>query len=181
MKFLKDILVLDFEGGHHGPKQLGAVLLDKETLDEKDRFVSYMYLDMQGIPSLKSGITQDMLDDAPQPGKVAKKFYKKFGTNVFLASFVSDLDIQHLRRIIKEAGLNSFEYDYHILDIWPLAYTHLLKNGYEGNFDSESIFQAFGFSPRANHNALEDARIAAGVLRKIVFDLNSLRQSAVIC
>ena len=170
MKFKKDILVIDFEGGHYGPKQIGAVLLDKETLDEKDRFCCYMYLNMQGIPSMKSGITQDTLDNAPSRVEVAKRFYEKFGTNIFLASFVSDLDIQHLRTIINEAGINSPEYDYHILDIWPLAYTYLLKRGYEGNADSESIFRAFGFAPRGNHNALEDARIAAGILRKIIFD-----------
>ena len=173
MKFLKDILVIDFEGGHYKPKQLGAVLLDKETLEEKDRFVSYIYLDMQGVPSLKSGITQDMLNSAPQPDEVAKKFYKKFGTNVFIASFVSDLDIENLRNIMNKAGINPLEYDYHTLDIWPIAYIYLLKNGYEGNYDSENIFQAFGFPPRGNHDALEDVRITASILRKITFDLTN--------
>lgn len=170
MKFKKDILVIDFEGGHYGPKQLGAVLLDKETLDEKGTFVSYMYLDMQGVPSLKSGITQEMLNSAPQPEEVAESFYKKFGANVFLASFVSDLDMQHLKKIVKKARVDFSEYDYHILDIWPLAYTYLLKKGYDGNYDSESIFQAFGFPPRGNHSALEDAKMASKILRKILLE-----------
>jgi DNA polymerase III epsilon subunit-like protein len=32
----------------------------------------------------------------------------------------------------------------------------------------EEIFQAFGIKPRGLHNALEDCRIAAEVLRKVV-------------
>ncbi len=170
MKFKKDILIIDFEGGQAGPKQLGAVLLDKETLAEKDSFCSYIYLDMQGVPSMRSGITQDMLDTAPQRADMAKRFYDKFGTNIFLASFVSGFDVQHLKTIMSEANINYFEYDYHILDVWPLAYTYLLKKGYEGNFDSESIFQSFGIAPRGKHDALEDARITAKILRQIIID-----------
>jgi DNA polymerase III epsilon subunit-like protein len=167
MKFCKDILIIDFEG-LDDPKQIGAILLDKNTLEEKDSFVSYIYTDMQGKPSVKSGITQEMLEGAPSQSEIGKIIYDKFGTNVLIGSFVSDLDIYNFKKILNSAGIEFSNYDYHILDIWPLAYVYLLKRGYEGKINSEEIFQAFGSRPRGFHNALEDCRITADVLRKIV-------------
>lgn len=165
MKFPKDILVIDFEG-FRAPKQIGAVLLDKDTLEEKESFVSYIHAQVLGNKSTKSGITQEMLDDAPTQAEVAKLFHEKFGTDVLLASFVADLDVNHFQTILKAAGIEFSAYDYHVLDIWPIAYTHLLKQGYTGSPHSEDIFQAFGLPARGLHNALEDCRYAAEVLRK---------------
>jgi len=164
MNFPKDILLIDFEG-LHAPKQVGAILLDKNTLEEKESFVSYIYADMEGRPSFKSGITQEMLNDAPKSGEVGKRIVEKFGTDVILASFVAELDVRHLRLIMQVADIKE-GYDYHVLDIWPIAYTHLLKMGYKGQMNSEDIFQALGMKPRGLHDALEDCRIAAEVLRK---------------
>jgi DNA polymerase III epsilon subunit-like protein len=165
MRFPKDILIIDFEGFNE-PKQIGAVLLDKETLEEKDSFVSYIYTDMKGKPSLKSGIAQEMLNGAPKQAEVGKQIYEKFGTDVFLAPFVAGLDLSHFKKIITAAGKDFQEYDYHVLDIWPVAYFHLLKQGYSGSYRSEEIFQEFGSQPRGFHDALEDCRLAAEVLRK---------------
>jgi DNA polymerase III epsilon subunit-like protein len=167
MKFSKDLLVIDFEG-FKKPIQIGVVLLDKETLQEKDNFVSYIYADVEGQASRISGITQEMINEAPKQEEVGKLIYEKFGTNILLASFVQDLDINHFQTILSAAGIDFNKYDYHILDIWPVAYIHLLKNGYTGGIRSEEIFQQFGAKPRTLHNALEDSRIAADILRKIV-------------
>jgi len=167
MKFLKDLLIIDFEG-FLGPKQVGLVLLDKETLDEKDVFSSYIYFDMQGVPSMKSGITQEMLDNAPSRGDVGKMIHSRFGSDVFLGAFVGGIDFHHFDTLISEAGLDTKMYDYHHLDIWPIAYVHLLKQGYSGKINSDQIFAEFGIPQRGHHDALEDARIAADILRKIV-------------
>ncbi len=170
MAFLKDILVIDFEGSRY-PKQIGAVLLDRETLVEKDFFESYIYADMGTDVSMKSGITQDMLTHAPHQEEIGKILHDRFGTNIFIGSFVSDFDIKHFKTILTVAGFNVSEYDYHILDIWPIAYAHLVKNGYTGKPNSEEIFQAFGAQPRGRHNALEDARISADVLRQVMLKM----------
>ncbi len=174
MKFPKDILIIDFEGLKQ-PVQIGAVLLDKETLEEKDNFVSYIYADLEGYVSPTSGISQEMINDAPKPEEVGKMMYEKFGADIFLASFVQNLDILHFRKIISAAGIDFIEagtdfkkYDTHILDIWPVAYIHALKNGYTGGTGSEELFQYFGAKPRGLHDALEDCRITADVFRKIV-------------
>ncbi len=167
MNFTKDILLIDFEG-FDVPKQIGAILLDKNTLEEKDNFSSYIYTNTGGKKSMKSGITQEMLEGAPSQSEVGKIVFDKFGADILIASFVADLDFRHFRTIISSAGIDPTLYDYHVLDIWPLAYVHLLKDGYTGKINSEDIFQAFGAKPRDLHNALEDCRITADVLRKIV-------------
>ncbi|TSC70425.1 MAG: hypothetical protein CEO12_359 [Parcubacteria group bacterium Gr01-1014_46] len=169
MKFPKDILLIDFEG-FDVPKQIGVILLDKNTLEEKDSFSSYIFADTKGEISLKSGITQEMLNDAPTQTEVGKTVFEKFGTDVLIASFVAGLDFRHFRALLSSAGIDPALYDYHVLDVWPLAYVHLLKNGYDGKINSEEIFQAFGAKPRGLHNALEDCRITANVLRKIILN-----------
>lgn len=166
MKFPKDIVIIDFEGWEQ-PNQLAAIRLDKDTLEEKDSFVSYIYADLKGKTSMVTGITQEMLEGAPKQAEVAKRFHTQFGTDIFLSSFVINLDLQHFKTILKAAGIDFLSYDYHIIDLWTLAYIHLLKQGYTGSQKSEPIFQAFGAKPRSSHDALEDCRIAAEVLRKV--------------
>ena len=166
--FLKDILLLDFEGSGTEPLQIGALLLDKETLKEKDSFVSYIYTEMQGRTSTISGISQETLRNAPSQAQVGNTIFEKFGTHIMLGSWVADLDRAHFKKIIISAGLDIRVYDYHILDLWPLAYVYLLKAGYTGGIRSEEMFHAFGVPPRGLHNALEDCRIEAEILRNII-------------
>jgi len=169
MRFPKDILVLDFEGTRTDPTQIGAVLLNKNTLEEKGSFVSYIYANLNGRRPIKSGITQEMLEGAPSQAEAGKQFHEKFGTDIFIATWVANWDMFALKKILAAGGIDfDTTYDYHVFDIWPAAYLYALKNGYAGGVQSEEMFQWFGAKARGLHNALEDARIAADVLRKIV-------------
>ncbi len=168
MKFAKDILIIDFEGVVE-PVQIGAILLDKETLVEKDSFRSYIWADLGREIKSKSGISQTTLKGAPTQAEVGRTVFEKFGTNLLIGSWVANADSKNFEKIIRAAGLDFKLYDYHILDIWPAAYIHLLKQGYGGGIGSEEIFQELGAKPRGLHDALEDCRIAAEVLRKLVF------------
>jgi DNA polymerase III epsilon subunit-like protein len=167
MPFAKDILVIDFEGLAE-PVQIGAVLLDKDTLAEKESFSSYIWTNLQGEVKKVSGISQDTLTGAPSQAEVGKAVFQRFGTDVFIASWVADADMTNFKKLMAAAGIDMHQYDYHILDIWPAAYIHLVKQGYTGGIRSEEIFQQFGASPRGLHDALEDCRIAADVLRKML-------------
>lgn len=174
--FNKDILLIDFEGtgldlDKSEPTQLGAVLLDKQTLEEKKSFVSYIAIEhpehmTDGAIEI-SGITPDMLQDAPKPKQVMNTFLEEFGTNVFLASWNSSYDQAMLTKMLKAIGKNLFEYDYHYLDIWPLAYLYMVKQGKGDIVRGEPTFQYFGLPPRTTHDALEDCRHTAEVLRKV--------------
>lgn len=176
MKFAKDILLIDFECTNGNPylaepTQLAAILLDKETLEEKDSFESFIYTDLsKGDPVALSvsGITQKDLENAPDQATVANSFINKFGHNVFLASWVEHIDRRMLHKIITSAGLTYMDYDYHYLDLWPIAYFYLLKSGYAGDFHSDEMFKALGMLERGDHDALSDCRIEAEVLRKII-------------
>lgn len=171
MKFLKDLLIIDFEGVD-GDRltQIGAVLLDKETLEEKDNFLSYIYADLGSEPCPRSGITQEMINDAPTQAEVGKQIFDKFGTDIILGSWVANVDHYDFKKIMVSASIDEKLYDYHYFDIWPVAYAYLVKKGYKGEMVSDEMFREFGFSQRGNHNGLEDARIAAEILRKIMFD-----------
>ena len=140
--------------------------MDKDTLEEKDSFASYIYQVMNTVVT-KSGITEEMLVGAPTQEEVGKMIVEKFGKDFLIGSWVANLDTQHFRTLISDAGHAWDEFDFHIVDVWPAAYIHLVKQGYKGSISSEEMFQAFGAHPRGLHDALEDARIAAGILRQL--------------
>jgi len=160
---------MDFEG-REDPTQIGAILLDKETLEEKKNLLSYIYADLKGLPSIRSGITQEMINDAPPQAEIGKIIFEKFGINIILGSWVANTDFAYFKKIMLSAEIDIKLYDYHFLDIWPVAYAYLVKRGYEGEVNSDKLFKEFGVEQRGYHNALEDAHIAAEILRKIMFD-----------
>ena len=173
MKFIKDILMIDFESakstaGIRQPTQFGAILLDKETLEEKDSFVSYISADLpEDYVGKKTGISLETLAGASSQSEVGKMIFDKFGADLFIGSWVANLDMTLFREVMASADIDSNQYDYHVVDVWPAAYIYLLKQGYEGSIRSEEIFQTFGQLPREKHDALNDCRLAAEVLRKI--------------
>lgn len=173
--FSKDILLIDFETTGLDldkalPIQLGAVLLDKKDLSEKASFLSYIHQDTSGMSREAAsihGITQKLLDNAPKQEEVIKKFLKKFGIDVYLASWNEMLDHVMLSKMLKSIGKDIYEHDYHYLDIWSLAYMHLVRLGRGNIIKSEPTFQYFGLPPRQYHDALEDCRHTAEVLRRV--------------
>ena len=173
--FSKDILIVDFEptnGDAYSaePIQVGAILLDKDSLAEKKRFISYIKADLSNANPKTlavSGITEDDLKNAPIAAEVGKAFVETFGTDVMLSSWVQNLDRAMLRKLLLAAGFEDRIYDYHYLDLWPIAYLYLLKRGYVGSIRSEEMFREFKLPPRDHHDALEDCKMAAIVLRQI--------------
>lgn len=175
--FPKDILIIDFESTlgdnseKNKPAQFAAILLDKNSLKEKESFTSFIKTDLSTIPPQRlsaKGFTSENFDNAPSAHEVVNKFIKLFGKDYFISSWVANLDIKLFEKLISSANISFSEFDYHIYDIWPVAYTYLLQHGYTGSFRSEDIFQYFGLQKRGKHDALEDCRYAADVLRKIM-------------
>lgn len=173
--FAKDILLIDFESTGldplvHDPTQLGAILLDKHTLQEKGHFSSYIEADLSKASSealAVSGITSEKLEGAPSSDEVVKRFIEEFGTDVFLASWNSILDRALLDKMLRSINKDIFIYDYHYLDIWPICYMHLARSGQGDKLHGDATFNALGLPDRSNHDALEDCRYAATALRAI--------------
>jgi len=174
--FPKDILIIDFESSlgdseKTEPVQFGAILLDKTTLEEKKSFVSFIRADLSDVPPerlIEKGYDSEKILNAPTAPEVARKFVELFGKDYFISSWVAGLDRTLFRKLMSSAGIHHSEFDYHIYDLWPIAYTYLLERGYKGSWRSEAMFQEFGLPPRGVHDALEDCRYAAQVLRKIL-------------
>ena len=181
--FSKDVLLIDFEstGFEYNeagevveigePTQLGAVLLDKQSLVEKDKFLS----DIQADPNKlnpwvleHTDITKERVVKAPAAKLVAQKFFDQFGTDVYLASWNQRDDRAWLHDFIQSIGKRESTYDYHHLDIWPIAYTYLCQLGHPEVIRSEDTFLAFGQGARGAHNALDDCRRTAEILRAVV-------------
>ncbi len=176
ISFPKDLLVVDFESSNKDlekaePLQIGAVLLDKDTLEEKSFFKSFIYNDLiNASPETLAinGITSEKLKDAPSQKQVAEEFLKIFGVNFTFAGWVCEKDRALFRKMMISANINPSDFDFRVYDIWVLAFTYLLKNGYNNKPNSEEMFQTFGLPARGCHDALEDCRYAADVLRKIL-------------
>ncbi len=173
--FSKDILLIDFETTGLDlekslPIQLGAVLLDKTSLEEKDSYLSLINQDVSDMSeeSLKiHGITQEVLNSAPTQEEVINTFLEKFGVDIYLASWNEMLDHKMLSKMLNSIGKDVYEYDYHYLDIWSLAYMNMVKQGRGDIIRSEATFEYFGLPKRGKHDALEDCRHTAEVLRKV--------------
>ena len=173
--FSKDILLIDFETTGLDlekslPIQLGAVLLDKTGLEEKDSFLSLINQDVSDMSeeSVKiHGITQEVLNGAPKKEDVILEFLSKFGTEVYLASWNEMLDHKMLSKTLNSIGKDVYEYDYHYLDVWSLAYLNVVKQGRGDIIRSEATFEYFDLPKRGKHDALEDCRHTAEVLRKV--------------
>ena len=175
--FPKDIVVIDFETSHGvdslktQPVQFAAIRLDRVTLEEKASFTSFIRADMSDAPPefiLKKGYDLDKIAESPTAAETMNKFVSEFGKDYFLSAWVVGGDRELFRGMARAAGMDVYDFDFHYYDIWPLAYTYLLERGYKGSTGSEEMFREFGLPPRGFHDALEDCRMAAEVLRKIV-------------
>lgn len=174
--FAKDILMYDVETTHGDPKhaepiQIAGVLLDRETLEEKKTYASYIHNDLKKADPEAlaiSGITMEQLHDAPSAKQVGLELVELFGTDVLLSSWNEMLDRRIFERILEAAGHKISEYDYHYLDIWPVAYIYLVKTGRGDVLKSSQVFKEFGLPSRGDHDALEDCRSAAVVLRNLL-------------
>lgn len=184
--YSKDILIFDFEStgflrdtdsgdviNPGDPTQLGAILLDKSSLEEKDSFLS----DIQADPQLlddwvlkNTDITPERVQAAPTRKVVAKKFTMQFSDEYFLASWNVSFDRYWLNTLVTAIGRQDTMFDYHHLDVWSLAYTYLCQHGQSSIIQSEASFRLFGQTARSAHNALDDCRRTAEVLRSVTFD-----------
>jgi DNA polymerase III epsilon subunit-like protein len=175
MKFIKDILLFQVETS--GPNidresiiQLSAVLLDKDNLLEKDFFNSYVRVSFLDITIAQHAaqlqIPFETLQKSPKLHDVIKKFSTQFGSAPLLASHTVT-NVMFLRQAFKKTFL-PFEYDSHVLDLWSLGYVYTLHYGIKKMPTLETLGQHFHIKLKHRTNALEKARLAAEVFRKIV-------------
>jgi DNA polymerase-3 subunit epsilon len=183
MDFHKDLLLIDLETtGLDASKQeiiqLSAILLDKKTLKEKSFFNAYarpVKWAQRNSESMKiNGIKKEWLDAAPPLKTVLMQFNKQFkASQVILSYYGGPVDMDFMREAYKKAGIK-WQFDYHYFNLWAFFYAHLaakkqLKNTKKfSGFSLEDLMKKFKIKSNARHDGLEDCRIEAEILRKIL-------------
>jgi len=184
MDFKKDLLIVDteltgLEADRHEIIQLAAVLLDRKTLKEKAFFNTYIrpvkWSGRDPEAMKVNGLALGQLKTAPKLGLAIKQFAKKFNPNkVMLTAYVGWVDKRFLLAAFKKSKIK-WEFDYHYLDIWSLAYVILAKRGqlkrqaeFTG-FNLETLLEKFKIKlTGSHHDALFDCRAEAEILRRIM-------------
>jgi DNA polymerase III alpha subunit (gram-positive type) len=177
--FPKDILIVDFEvTGFDFEKdesvQVGILLLDKKTLEEKKYFVSWikpkqaLNVELPGFiwANIKEQEIQEIRKASPED-VVAKQISNFLPDEYILCAWNVTFDYMFWKKILSHVDKNIHAAK--LLDLWSLAQVNLLNDdSYTGTYGSESVFQHFGVKPREKHDGLEDCRIEAMVLRKLL-------------
>lgn len=173
MKLIKDLLVLNLETTGLDPERdhiirLSAVLLDKDSLLEKDFYnqaIKVSFLDGTiESHSRQLGISFAELKACPKPTLVLKDFITQFGFEPLLATSSNNAFL-FFRHAFKKSLL-PFSYDSHVLDVWSLTYIYALHIGIKKIPSIDTLAKHFNIP--AGKLGLEKARETANVLKKII-------------
>ena len=183
MKFSKDILLIDLETtGLDSAKyeiiQLAAIVLDKKTLKEKSEYSSFIkpnnWSTRDGESMAINKIEYAQVRPAPALKSVLLELSSLTKQPVILANWGGHLDSVFLQTAYRKTKLD-YPFDYHIFNIWGLAFAYLakkelLKNSkkYTG-FSLNDLVKRFKIKNQGQrHDALADCRLEAEVLRHIM-------------
>uniref|UniRef100_A0A7C4VU45 DNA polymerase III PolC-type n=1 Tax=Fervidobacterium thailandense TaxID=1008305 RepID=A0A7C4VU45_9BACT len=159
-------VVIDLETTGLNPRQdeimeIGAVKTRKgEVIEEFHTFVKPEQLKEKSLKI--TGITVEMLENAPQIGEVVEKLYN-FLEGCVLVAHNADFDVTFLQNTFSKFGLN-FNPPY--IDTLRLA-NALLRNKIK-SFSLDRLVDYFGLGTFQHHRALDDARVTAKVFWKLV-------------
>lgn len=175
MKFARDILLIDLETTGPDPSkdfpiQLSAILLDKDNLLEKGSFNSYIKYSFSQTTNDRVaqtlGISKENWMRAPSLKTVITSFNNTFPYNVTIAS-QNLVNVNFLKESFRKSGI-PYEYDYHVLELWTLAYVFLSKLNMKKIPTAETIGTYFKLQRTKERDALANCRFLGEILRKLV-------------
>lgn len=169
------LLVIDLETTGVDPTtdsilQIGGSLLAPDTLNEE---ASFETLVRPSSPiSVESwrihGLTADRLESAPPLLAAVAEFEAFAPQDVLLGGHNVAFDVAFLKAAYADQGLD-YRFDYHTIDVWSIAFFVLGARGVgSGELSLDSLSELFGISRSHNHDALEDARLTAEILRRLL-------------
>ena len=178
--FDRDILVFDVETTGVDPRvhqivSIGALLLDRTTLEPVKSMSTLVQLLPEAFARANHksmqihGLTLSQLEVAPTPAEVVTQFLDTFGADVYFCGWNVCFDTQFLRALFDQAGrLKDFDtFRYHRLDLWSVLELAWLRGLLLAPPDSLSIACGlFGIRRPSVHDAMEDARVSALILKK---------------
>lgn len=180
--FKKDLLIVDLEttgldASRHEIIQIGAILLDRKTLEEKEAFSSFVkptaWPRRDRASMAVNKIVYDQVKSAPTLSVALAQFNQLFNPGqVILSYYGGPLDMDFLRAAYFKTKI-AWKFDYHYLNLWGVFYAFLAARGQLKNskkfagFSLEDLMKRFRIKSSKRHDALEDCRVEAEILRKI--------------
>ena len=111
------------------------------------------------------GIPKENWMKAPTLKNALGSFKEYFPYSATIASH-NIMNVNFLTESFKRAGI-SYEYDYHILELWTLGYFYLSKQNIKKIPTAETIGSYFKLTKEKEHDALTNCRFNAEILRKL--------------
>jgi|TARA_Y100000310_G_scaffold192426_1_gene192389 DNA polymerase III epsilon subunit-like protein len=181
--FKRNILIIDFEASSADteicdPIQLGAVLLEKDTLEIIEKFnatIKPQTDDWCKEAEKVHGLNREYLQKAGELlSDVIEDFTACFNLdNVMLASW-HNFDMIILNRIIKESKKN-----YKNLELWSYSIPYVNAKKLQANNNTghnlTMLLNHFDLSRPVTHDALNDAILEAKVFKEITDFYNSFK------
>lgn len=173
-KMARPILVVDLETSGLDPVrdcivEIGACLLDPDTLDEEGCFNARVRPTCPvSVEALRvHGLTAEVLAEAPSIDHAIRQFLDFAPTDALLAGHNVGFDVAFLKAAFTRTGLE-YPFDYHAIDVWSVGFMCRAGMRNQDHLPTLDDFaDALGLPRSARHTALEDAQITSGLLRKL--------------
>jgi DNA polymerase III epsilon subunit family exonuclease len=149
--------------------ELAACVVDQESLEERRTFHSRIFSEKRVAPSAfrVHGIASSDLVDEPQVMQVVAKFDTFAPKDSILCGHNVAFDVAFLKATYERTGL-PFGFDYHLLDIWSVAFFVLGARAKKlPSYNLTALCSLFGIERDPSHNALQDVRASAAILRHL--------------
>ncbi len=186
MNFKNDLLLIDLEmTGLDISKneiiQIGSILLDKETLEEKQSFMTYIkpkkWENRDPVSMKINGISKPILEDAPSLKEAITEFVNIYNTPAIITVWGGTLDSIFLQEAFSKVKI-PYPYDYHIFNIWSFAFPILAKKNKLTNkkrfngFSMDELQKKYKIKISGKrHDALFDCRLEAELLRHLINEI----------
>jgi len=178
--FPRDLLVLDLETTGidpvlHSTIEIGAVLLDRHTLEEVKAWSAVIKRQERNGTNPYSmalhGISLQDIKMGKDPKRAVEEFLETFGTDYLLTGWNVGFDVQFFRALLRHTGhTDAFDkIDYHRIDVWSIAQFLKTIGWFQSDVSSLScLCEQLGLPRSKAHSGLEDARITATALRRLI-------------
>lgn len=181
----KDLLVLDVETTGTNPQtdqiiELAAVHLAGRELREVQSFVSRIRPTRPISESAQKvhGITSADLETAPDEQEAFDAFVEFAPTEAILTGHNVGFDVSFLKGSYSRTG-HPFDFDYHHLDVWSLAFFILGAVGVSlPKYNLDFLAGLYGIPRPKDHDALSDVRATVEVLRHLFAAVSASEMAA---
>jgi DNA polymerase III epsilon subunit family exonuclease len=169
------LLVLDVETTGINPAvdsliEIGACVLDRDDLREQGVFSTFVRPTSPISPEAYAvhGKSESDLAAAPSVSEALAAFVAFVPKDALLCGHNVAFDAAFIKAACAQNRL-TYPFDYHLLDVWSLAYFIIGAEGSQlPSHSLDALCALYGINRGPKHAALEDAQATAAVLRNLL-------------